>query len=103
MPELDFETGQSGPALDHLCLLDTPDARVRQAAMAIMAPILAHETNQPLPVATNFIRASANLLRKRGEGHGDVFAMIEKAVASRPARTGRTSRSRSASRPTRAS
>jgi two-component system sensor kinase FixL len=45
-----------------------------------MASTLAHEVNQPLAVATNFINASASLLRKRGEGCcEDVLAMIEEA------------------------
>ena len=80
MLELDLEAGQSGGAFDHACFPDTPDARVRLAALATMASTLAHEVNQPLSVATNFINASASLLRKRGEGCcEDVLAMIEEA------------------------
>jgi hypothetical protein len=61
MLELDLETGQAGGAFDHACFPDTPDARVRLAALATMASTLAHEVNQPLSVATNFINASASL------------------------------------------
>ena len=79
-----FESSESGskqprPPLGRYCLLDTPDARVRLAAMTTMASTLAHEVNQPLAAATNYIHASARRLRKRGEGFEDVLAMIEDA------------------------
>ena len=79
MLELDLEPGPSGGAFDHACFPDTPDGRVRLAALATMASTLAHEVNQPLSVATNYINASASLLRKRGESCADVLAMIEEA------------------------
>ena len=79
MFELDLEAGQSEPAFDHFRFPDSLDARIRLAAMSTMASTLAHEVNQPLSVATNFINASASLLRKRGDGHEDVLAMIEQA------------------------
>lgn len=70
---------QPRPPLGRYCLLDTPDARVRLAAMTTMASMLAHEVNQPLAAATNFIHASARRLRQKGEGFEDVLAMIEEA------------------------
>lgn len=78
------ESSESGskqprPPLGRYCLLDTPDARVRLAAMTTMASMLAHEVNQPLAAATNFIHASARRLRQKGEGFEDVLAMIEEA------------------------
>lgn len=78
------ESSESGskqprPAFGRYCLLDTPDARVRLAAMTTMASMLAHEVNQPLTAATNFIHASARRLRQKGEGFEDVLAMIEEA------------------------
>lgn len=79
MLELELEAGQSGPASDPFRFPDTPDGRVRLAAMATMASTLAHEVNRPLSVATNYIQASATLLRKRGEGFEDVLEMIEQA------------------------
>lgn len=79
MFELDLEAGQAEPAFDHFRFPDSLDARIRLAAMSTMASTLAHEVNQPLSVATNFINASASLLRKRGKGHEDVLAMIEQA------------------------
>ncbi|MGZ8311679.1 MAG: sensor histidine kinase [Allosphingosinicella sp.] len=79
MLAFNLEAGQSGPSGDHLCLLDTPDVRLRLAAMAAMASTLAREVNQPLSVATSYLHASANLLRKRGEDFEDVLGMIERA------------------------
>jgi two-component system sensor kinase FixL len=74
----DSAAGPSRP-FDRLCLLDTPDARLRLAAMTTMASTLAHEVNQPLAAATNYIHASARRLRQQGEGHDEVLAMIEHA------------------------
>jgi two-component system sensor kinase FixL len=61
------------------CLLDTPDARIRLAAATTMAARLAHELNQPLAAAANYLHASARLLRVRSEGFEDVLAMLEHA------------------------
>ena len=80
MRDPDAMTSQLRPALADCCLLDTPDARVRLAAMTTMASTLAHELSQPLAAATNYIHASARRLRKRGEGYEDVLAMIEHAA-----------------------
>ena len=67
------------PDLGHYCLLDTPDARIRLAATTTMASTLAHEVNQPLTAAANYMHACANRLRRRGEGYEDLLAMIENA------------------------
>ena len=79
MFELDLKAGQSGSAFDHFCLPDRLDARVRLAAMSTLASTLAHEVNQPLSVAANYINASASLLRTRGDCCEDVLEMIEQA------------------------
>jgi C4-dicarboxylate-specific signal transduction histidine kinase len=79
MRRFEATSKQPRPAFGRYCLLDTPDARVRLAAMTTMASTLAHEVNQPLAAATNFIHASASRLRRRGEGYEDVLAMIEEA------------------------
>jgi C4-dicarboxylate-specific signal transduction histidine kinase len=63
------------------CLLDTPDARVRLAATTNMASTLAHEVNQPLTAASNYLFACARRLRGLGEGFEDVLAMIDHASA----------------------
>lgn len=79
MPKFESSSKPPGSGFSGYCLLDTPDARVRLAAMTTMASTLAHEVNQPLAAATNYIHASARLLRQQGEGHEDVLAMIEHA------------------------
>ncbi len=79
MRTFESSSKQPRPAFGRYCLLDTPDARVRLAAMTTMASMLAHEVNQPLAAATNFIHASARRLRQKGEGYEDVLAMIEEA------------------------
>lgn len=79
MRTFESSSKQSGAAFGRYCLLDTPEARVRLAAMTTMASMLAHEINQPLAAATNFIHASARRLRQKGEGFEDVLAMIEEA------------------------
>jgi C4-dicarboxylate-specific signal transduction histidine kinase len=79
MRKFEASSKQPQPAFGRYCLLDTPDARLRLAAMTTMASTLAHEVNQPLAAATNFIHASAIRLRKKGAGHEDVLAMIEQA------------------------
>ena len=60
--------------------LDTPDARLRLAAMTVMASSIAHEVNQPLTAATNLNHASARQLRDLGEGFEQVISMIEDAA-----------------------
>jgi C4-dicarboxylate-specific signal transduction histidine kinase len=70
---------QPWPRFGDYCLLDTPDARVRLAATTTMASALAHEVNQPLSAAANYMHACASRLRSRGEGHEDLLAMIEHA------------------------
>jgi C4-dicarboxylate-specific signal transduction histidine kinase len=67
------------PDLGHYCLLDTTDARIRLAATTTMASTLAHEVNQPLTAAANYMYACASRLRSRGEGYEDLLAMIENA------------------------
>lgn len=79
MRKFEASSKQSQPAFGRYCLLDTPDARVRLAAMTTMASTLAHEVNQPLTAATNFIHASASRLRSKGDGFEDVLAMIDEA------------------------
>jgi C4-dicarboxylate-specific signal transduction histidine kinase len=44
-----------------------------------MASTLAHEVNQPLTAAANYMHACASRLRSRGEGNDDLLAMIENA------------------------
>ncbi len=80
MGAVNAATSQSRPPLGRACLLDTPDARVRLAAMTAMASTLAHELSQPLTAATNYIHACAGRLRDRGEGCEDLLAMIEQAA-----------------------
>ena len=58
MRKFEATSKQPRPAFGRYCLLDTPDARVRLAAMTTMASTLAHEVNQPLAAATNYIHAS---------------------------------------------
>jgi C4-dicarboxylate-specific signal transduction histidine kinase len=70
---------QPWPLFGRYCLLETPDARVRLAATTTMASTLAHEVNQPLTSAANYLHACAGRLRSRGEGDEDVLAMIEHA------------------------
>lgn len=70
---------QSASAFGQSCVQDTPDARLRLAAMTTMASTLAHEVNQPLTAATNYIHASARRLRQQGPEFEDVIAMIEEA------------------------
>lgn len=79
MHRFEATSKQPRPAFGRYCLLDTPDARVRLAAMTTMASTLAHEVSQPLAAATNYIHASASRLRRRGDGYEDVLAMIEQA------------------------
>lgn len=79
MSMFDTAASKSRPPFAESCLQDTPDARVRLAAMTTMASTLAHEVNQPLTAATNYIHASARRLRSRGEGFEDLLAMIEQA------------------------
>ena len=76
-----FESGgvQPWPMFGRYCLLDTPDARVRLAATTTMAATLAHEVNQKLSAAVNYMHACAGRLRSRGEGHDDLLLMIEHA------------------------
>ena len=75
----DCSEALSWPDLGHYCLLDTPDARIRLAATTTMASTLAHEVNQPLTAAANYMYACASRLRSRGEGFEDLLAMIENA------------------------
>ena len=79
MPMSDSCDAPSWPDLGHYCLLDTPDARIRLAATTTMASTLAHEVNQPLTAAANYMYACASRLRSRGEGFEDLLAMIENA------------------------
>ena len=68
----------SSPARQH-CLAQTPDPRVRLAAMSAMASGLAHEVSQPLTTATNYLHACANRLRNRGEGYDEELAILQLA------------------------
>ena len=79
MPKFDSVDAQTMNRVGDYCLLDTPDARVRLAATTTMASALAHEVNQPLTAAANYMHACASRLRSRGEGHEDLLAMIEHA------------------------
>jgi len=76
-----FDSSEARPwlRLGQYCLLDTADARIRLAATTTMASTLAHEVNQPLTAAANYMHACATRLRSRGEGHEDLLAMIEHA------------------------
>lgn len=79
MSTFDVAGSRSLSPFGHHCLVDTPDARVRLAAMATMASTLAHEVSQPLTAAANYSHASARLLRDRGDGFEDVLALINQA------------------------
>jgi C4-dicarboxylate-specific signal transduction histidine kinase len=79
MPKYESGSIQPWPQFGRHCLLDTPDARVRFAATTAMASTLAHELNQPLTAAANYMHACAARLRSRGEGYEDLLAMIEHA------------------------
>lgn len=79
MSTFDAAKSRSRPPSGGSCLPDTPAARLRLAAMTTMATTLAHEVNQPLTSAANYIHASARRLRKHGEGFEEVLAMIEQA------------------------
>lgn len=75
----DTSEGRSAAGLGQYCLLDTPEAKIRLAATTTMASTLAHEVNQPLTAAANYMYACASRLRSRGEGSEDLLAMIEHA------------------------
>ncbi|HEV2817162.1 MAG TPA: ATP-binding protein [Allosphingosinicella sp.] len=80
MRTFESSSKQPRPAFGRYCLLDTPDARVRLAAMTAMASTLAHEVSQPLTAATNYIHACAHRLRSRGEACEELLGMIELAA-----------------------
>jgi len=62
------------------CFADTPEARLRVAAVTTMAATLVHEVNQPLTAAANSLSACARRLRSRGDGNADVLAMLDHAT-----------------------
>lgn len=72
-------TKRPWPLAGRNCLLDSPEARVRLAATTSMASSLAHEVNEPLTAAANYLFACARRLRDMGEDHGELLALIEKA------------------------
>ena len=76
-----FDTSEARSSHDtgQDCLFDMPDARTRLVATTTMASTLAHEVNQPLTAAANYMHACASRLRSRGEGFEDLLAMIEHA------------------------
>ena len=80
MRTFESSSKQPRPAFGRYCLLDTPDARVRLAAMTTMASTLAHEVSQPLTAATNYIHACAHRLRNRGEECEELLSMVEHAA-----------------------
>jgi C4-dicarboxylate-specific signal transduction histidine kinase len=80
MRTFESSSKQPLPAFGRYCLLDTPDARVRLAAMTTMASTLAHEVSQPLTAATNYIHACAHHLRGSGDASAELLAMIEHAA-----------------------
>jgi C4-dicarboxylate-specific signal transduction histidine kinase len=80
MRSFEVSSKQPRPAFGRYCLLDTPDARVRLAAMTTMASTLAHEVSQPLTAATNYIHACAHRLRRSGETGEELLGMIELAA-----------------------
>ena len=70
---------RSWSRLGQYCLLDTPDARIRLAATTTMASTLAHEINQPLAAAANYLHACAGRLRSAGESQETLLTLIEHA------------------------
>lgn len=74
-----FDVAGSRSSSPNDCLRDTPDARMRLAAMSAMASGLAHEVSQPLTTATNYLHACANRLRSRGEGYDEELAILNLA------------------------
>lgn len=64
---------------DH-CLLETPQARLRFAATASMVSTLAHEVNQPLAAASNYLSACVRRVRALGDGHEELLAMLDHAA-----------------------
>ncbi len=76
-----FDVAGSRPAspAKQYCFRDTPDARLRLAAMSSMASGLAHEVSQPLTTATNYLHACAGRLRSRGEGFEEELAILQLA------------------------
>ena len=79
MPMSESSEARAWSRLGQYCLLDTPDARLRLAATTTMASTLAHEVNQPLTAAANYLHACAGRLRNAGEGHETLLTMIEHA------------------------
>ena len=55
MPMSESSEARPWSRLGQYCLLDTPEARVRLAATTTMASTLAHEVNQPLTAAANYL------------------------------------------------
>lgn len=80
MRTFESSSKQPAPVFGRYCLLDTPDARVRLAAMTTMASTLAHEVSQPLTAATNYIHACAHALRQKGEACAELLPMVEHAA-----------------------
>ena len=81
MSRFDAAGSRMPPSVRHYSLLDTPDARVRLAAMSTMASGLVHEVSQPLCTATNYLHACTNRLRKRGEGFDEEIAILQLACS----------------------
>ena len=79
MALFDFSEARSRSRSADCCMLDTPEARLRLAATTTMASTLAHEVNQPLTAAANYMHACASRLRSQGAGNEDLLAMIEDA------------------------
>ena len=53
----------------------------RLSAMGAMASGLAHELNQPLAAATNYLNAGGRLLDRAAQGDGQVFPLARSAVS----------------------
>lgn len=79
MSTFDGACNRSRSLMGQYCLMDTPDARLRLAAMTNMVSTLAHEVSEPLTAATNYIHTCARLLRNRGDVSEDILAILEVA------------------------
>jgi len=77
MSPIDAAGSPKRPLLGQYCQLDSPDAKVRMAAMTAMVSTLVHEVCEPLTAATNYIHTCARLLRDRGEASEDIIAILD--------------------------
>jgi two-component system sensor kinase FixL len=79
MSLFDTEARPSWPPFDGECLPETPDARVRLAALSTIAAILVHELSQPISAASNSLRSHARQLRTQQDNGDDPVPIVEEA------------------------